>query len=622
MRNGPLWVLGVALGAFQFSVFASKPVTETANFTDALVPEGWTVADGVYVSPEYSNSVSHIALSYAATRTEQAGEAQLFATRHAGGTETQIATVNTFATGVAFDFPETAGCRRFRIVTDGLAIGSFSATWLDTRLDAPANTVASAVSSDTIEVSWNAVDGAAGYHVSVWTNAVVGTTAGTVVWEDALPGATNAPNSTKLTDQKFNACFAKTGWIRSAGASGYPTGVDGTLRIGTQSDSGWLQTPPISTSGDGIAVCFSAWAEESNTKSMAMSIERISGDEVVSVGKVDLSTDTHEFVVSVPGWNSGDSIRFNSLASGNRKTVLGGFAVLSGYSAGVSTPDVFKTVDVDDGVSCMIDGLPDSTVVNVGVQAVDGDGVLSDMTEGVTVDLSKVAVLNACPLSSLVGNVYTQNFDTVARVTSETGDKDFYNGITIPYWQAWQDGGPAAKIAFYSGGNQTGAKFVALATNVSDKVRAFGARTRQGTTMTWGIAFTNDTDAVMILERVSYAAQQWGFANTAEQSLVCSYLTTNQLVRTVDVVDGWTECCDTAARCLKGEEHDMPVATAVEEMPAEECRIAPGMVVVLRWKLEPPSSGNSALMAIDDLSITFQSVARPTVIRITSHEFR
>ena len=234
MRRWAAYSLVMAVFLSFMSALAGGLVTETAEFSGADVPAGWSVSDGSYLSPEYSNAVSRIALSYG-TSGGQAGSARLFAIDHASSVEAQIASVNTATTSAAFDFPGSSDYRQFRIATDGLALSSFSATWPDTRPDAPSNVVATALTTESLEVSWDAVDGASGYSVSVWTNVVVGASAGAVAWEDSLPGATNGASSTRMSDTKFNNCFANAGWTRSDKA-GYPTGEDGTIRIGITGD--------------------------------------------------------------------------------------------------------------------------------------------------------------------------------------------------------------------------------------------------------------------------------------------------------------------------------------------------------------------------------------------------
>ena len=598
------------IGAILISMplFAERLVTETVDFTGGVLPAGWTVANGAYVSSEYSNAVSRIALSYGASGAGQPGEAQLFAIDHSSSAETQIASVNAFTTGAAFDFPATSDYRRFRIVTSGLTLASFSATWLDARLDPPTNVVATALTTDSLEVSWDAVNGASRYMVSAWTNDVVGASAGNVAWEDTLPGATNGASSTRMSEEKFNNCFANAGWTRSEKA-GYPTGENGTIRIGIAGESGWLQTPSIEVSGSGVAVVFHARAGASNSQSMNMSVERVSGEDVIAVGEVELSTEMKKFRVLVPDWNSGDRIRFNSLAVGDRRTIIGSVALLTGYSTGVSSRVVVKEISVADATSCTISGMPRAVPVFVGVSAIDAGGVPSTISAGVEVDLANPpprSTLNACPIGGLAGHVYSENCDSLAAATSTTGDKDFYNGITLPFWQAWQGSDSAAKFAYYAGGNQTGTKFVALATDINDSSRAFGARTKQDTTMTWGLAFTNDTGSAVSLTNVSYSAQQWGFANTTNQLFSCEYLVTNRLDWIVSFSDGWRTCAETDARVFAAGTYGMPEYTIVDCVPPAEIRIAPGAVLYLKWTLHPPAKGSSALMAIDDLAVAFK----------------
>ena len=434
MRRRAACSLMMAAGLFSMSAIAGRLVTETADFSGADVPAGWTMSGGIYLSPEYSNAVSRIAFSYGATGG-QVGTAQLFAIDHASSAETQIVLVNTATTGAAFDFPGSSDYRQFRIATDGLTLASFSATWPDTRPDVPSNVVATALTTESLEISWDAADGAVGYRVSVWTNTVVGASAGSVAWEDTLPGATNGYSTTKLSDTKFSNCFAHTGWTRSEAGRVYPTGENGTIRVGTKTDSEWIQTPPIEVSGSWIAVRIHAKIGESNANPQ-MLVERISGNSTNIVGEVTLTSELQEHVLVVSDWNSGDSIRFNSFASGDRRTIIGAVALVSGYSTGTSSPVVVKEVPVADGTATTIDGLPSAVPVFVGVRAIDAGGVSSATSAGVEVDLANPpprATLNAWTVSSSADSTCRQDFDSVAGATMTSGDKDFYNGVTIPF---------------------------------------------------------------------------------------------------------------------------------------------------------------------------------------------
>ena len=525
-------------------------------------------------------------------------------------------------TGAAFDFPVTSDYRKFRIVTSGLALRSFSATWLDARLDAPTNVTAAALTTDSLEVSWDAVNGACGYRVSIWTNVVTGASEGAIAWQDMLPGATNGAATTRMSDEKFNNCFENAGWTRSDKA-GYPTGENGTIRIGITGEPGWIQTPAIWEQGQGVAILFHAKAVAANSQSMNMSVERVSGETVLAVGEVGLTTEMKEFRILIPDWSSGDCIRFNSLVAGDRRIVIGSVTLVTGYSAGSSSPVIVKEVAVADGTATTIDGLPQSVQVFVGVSAIDAGGVPSEVSAGVEIDLANpppYPTLNAWAVSSPAGARYMQDFDFLAETTGTSGDKVFCNGVTIPFMQAWQDSDPATKFAFYAGGNQTGTKFVALATNINESSRVFGARTRQDTTMTWGLAFTNAMGSTIFLTNVSYSAQQWGFANTTNQLLSCEYLVTNRLDWIVSFADGWQTCVETEAQVFGAGTYGMPESTAVGYVPPAGIRIAPNEVLYLKWTLHPPAKGNSALMAIDDLTVAFRIFERGLFMRLVNNQ--
>ena len=390
------------------------------------------------------------------------------------------------------------------------------------------------------------------------------------------------------------------------------------MRIGIADVSGWIQTPAIAISESGMAIRFCARAEEMNSKSMAIAVELVSGNEVSISYAVELTTEMKEFVIPANAWQHGNCVRFNSLASGNRKVVIGAVAVLSGYSEGTATPDMLKVVPTGVTTSCTVGGLPDSAVVYAGVRTMGAEGMSSDISEGVKVDLSKVDTLNAIRMSTLADNTYSQDFDSLAGLTMSSHDTEFFNGVTVPFMQAWQDGIAASSIVHYSGGNQSGAKFLALSTNVSSSARAFGARGKQGTMMVWGIAFTNDTDVAVALTGVSYSAQQWGFANTTNQTLDFSCLVTNRLDWIVGNTCGWRSCIETEAKVF-ADAHDMPESTIVDYVPSDGMRIAPGEVVYLRWTLYPPVKGQSSTMAIDDLTVTFESAVQQMFIRIVQN---
>ena len=621
-RNGLSVAFSMALCAMSISALGGRLVTETAEFSGSGMPAGWSAVDGGFLSPEYSNSVSRVALTYGPA-DRQFGEAQLFAIAHANGVETQIASVNAATAGAAFDFPAASDYRQFRIAANGLSLASFSATWLDTRIDAPANIVATALTTDSLEVSWDAVNGASGYKVSVWTNVVTGASEGTESWSDDFSrAAASSGNPGALSSATFNSAYADMeGW--ECVSYVYPSTNSSAIRIGgaDKDRGGVLISPPLPAGTWHLRMRAWRYRGEDGTD---MPIQRISAGVTSLVSIVSFTREAtvpEVFLVDLPALNEGDHLVFCSFTNKTPRVILDKVALVSGYSAGTSSPVVVKEVPVADGTATTIDGLPPAVPVFVGVRAIDAGGVSSATSAGVEVDLANPpprATLNAWTVSSSADSTYRQDFDSVAGATMTSGDKDFYNGVTIPFMQAWQDSDAVTKFAHYAGGNQTGAKFVAVATNINESTRAFGARGKQDTTMTWGLAFTNDMGSTISLTNVSYSAQQWGFANTTNQLLTCEYLVTNRLDWIVNVTECWQPCATTEARVLAT--HGMPEATAVNYVPEEQIRIVPGEVLYLKWTFHPPAKGNSALMAIDDLTVGFEVPGQGFLMRFVKHQ--
>lgn len=609
--------LGAVAGILSLPVAATGPEMYAVDFMGTGVPQGWTVENGEYRSPEYSNAVDRIEFSYSGAGAAASATISAFPKQ---GDGTSVATLSAASSGASFDFPETTDFRSFRIAVNGLALSSFTAYVSADTLGMPSDVaISNNITGTSFDASWSPVDDATGYRVYVWTNAVVGASAGTAVWQETMSGATNALSNTKMSDDKFAGCFENSGWTRSDKA-GYPTGENGTVRIGTTGDSGWLQTPPIVTAADDLAVRFYAKAVDTKSNGKRIAVERILGETAAFAGTVTLSLEMQEFVIPLPDWESGDCIRFNSITNGDRRVIIGAVTVVSGYSKGSLEPSYIQNVDVGLATVYSFTGLP-SVPVQFAVEAYGRRGVTSEKTEAVEVDLSnpeKVPQLNACPLSSLTSPAlaYTQNFDSLAALTATTGDKECLNGTTIQYWQYYKNDMATALIKYNGGAGNSGGLY-ALSTNQTHAVRALGAYSTQNDEFSFGLAFTNDTERTVTLSSVAYLAQQWGFANNANQKLSVSVMVTNSLNWISAYSDGWTEIGSTQSTVYGAEDvHDTPVSTPVEATPAEEISIAPGQVLMLKWTIHSLTSGKPGMMGIDDVTVTFSSKPRGIVIKL------
>jgi hypothetical protein len=279
-------------------------------------------------------------------------------------------------------------------------------------------------------------------------------------------------------------------------------------------------------------------------------------------------------------------------------------------------------LDVGALTSYSFTGLP-SVPVQFAVEAYGRRGVSSAKTEAVEVDLSnpdKVAMLNACPLSSLTSsaNTYSQNFDSLAVLTATTGDKEWLNGTTLQYWQAYKGDDAVTSFKFNGGAGNTGGLY-ALATNQNHAVRALGAYSTQNDEFSFGVAFTNDTDKTITLSTLAYLSQQWGFANTTNQTLSVSVKVVDSL-DWISAYDGWTVLASTVSIVYdEVDAHDTPVSTPVAANPEAEVSIAPGQVLMLKWTIHSLKAGKPGMMGIDDVSVIFGHKVQGLSIRIAGN---
>ena len=347
----------------------------------------------------------------------------------------------------------------------------------------------------------------------------------------------------------------------------------------------------------------------------------VSGGVTNIVGVVTLGDEAAQHHVALPALAADDRIAiFSPTNKTSARAIIDDVAILSGYSAGSLEPSYIQNVDVGLATVYSFTGLP-SVPVQFAVEAYGRRGVTSEKTEAVEVDLSnpeKVPQLNACPLSSLMSSAltYTQNFDSTAAITAPTGNKDWFNGTTIMYWQAYKNASAVDSFSYNGGGGATGGLYV-FAMNRNDPVRALGAYSTQNDEFSFGLAFTNDTERTVTLSSVAYLAQQWGFANSANQKLSVSVMVTNNLNWISAYSDGWTELGSTQSTVYGAEDvHDTPVSTPVEATPAEEISIAPGQVLMLKWTIHSLTSGKPGMMGIDDVMVTFLNKPRGIVIKL------
>ena len=414
--------LGAVAGIWSLSVAATGPEMYAVDFTGAGVPQGWTVENGEYRSPEYSNAVDRIELSYSGAGAAASATISAFPKQ---GDGTTVATLTAASSGASFDFPETTDFRSFRIAVNGLALTSFAAYLSADTLDVPSGVaISNNITGTSFDASWSPVDGATGYRAYVWTNAVVGASAGTVEWQETFA---NAPAKTSTV--AFKDEFTDNGTAGWTFEKAYASISNGAVRVGTTSDKGVLVSPPLPAfSETPLTLRITAWRQTTD-EGRDMPLGVVSGGVTNIVGVVALGDEAATYHVALPALAADDRIAiFSPTNKASARAIIDDVAILSGYSAGSLEPSYIVNDDVGAVTEYSFTGLP-SVPVQFAVEAYGRRGVTSEKTESVEVDLSnpeKVAVLNACPLSSLTSPAltYTQNFDSTAAITVPTGNKE------------------------------------------------------------------------------------------------------------------------------------------------------------------------------------------------------
>jgi len=573
----------------------------------------YTGADGSYnvtCKIEGSNIVDQLRLEY--SWASDSDTAEIYAKPYQGS-RVKVATITATTTATTFEFPDTTEFCSFDVdhVNGRWIYKGHSIVEAILTLDSPADVaISNNITGTSFDAYWNSVDGGKGYKVYVWTNAVVGASVGTAVWQESF---TNSPAKSNST--AFNVSYTDSGESAWTFDKVYAHSEAGMVRIGNTSAKGVLVSPPL---GEAVAigeplVLRIRVCKQASSDGDFMPIGIVSGDITNVLEVIELTTTPTEYQIALPALSATDRLAFHSPTNkSSARAILDEAVIVSGYSEGHEEPSyIVDGLDVGEALSHTFTDLP-SVPVQFAVEAYGRRGISSTKTDAVQIDLAnpdKVAMLNACPLSSLMGldhnYTYSQNFNSLAYVKSTSVAEDWMNGTTLPYWQAFQDENAIDSMSLYKGGNATGVKFLVLATNENDTVRALGARLKQSTTMEWGMVFTNDTDSTICLSSVSYNAEQWGFANTTNQTLALSYLVTNRLEWIAVYTGGWSGCVSTETPFLKDNQHATFESVKVDYAPESVISIRPGEVLALKWSFNPPASGNSALMAINNVTVTF-----------------
>ena len=599
-------------------------VTESVDFGGTCLPGGWGAETGALVSPIYSKAVTHVTLTYGAAMVGELGTLSVYA---AG---LKIADLNTRSEGASFDFPVDSDLHSFRVVTNGASLFSFSASWPDSRLAAPANVVATGNTGSSFYLSWDAVASATGYRVSIWTNVVTDASEGTTQWIEGFSNSGATTGSSAAFDGASHTDNGTHGWTCDRV---YRSLLHGAIRVGSSSAAGWIATPPFESAyfGDSVALRICACATNSS-ESVRMSVAIVSGAVTNDLGVVDVAAgpDPSCRYVPIAGVGVGDVVVVHSPVSTKTSErpvlLLDEIAIVSGYSAGTQTPVVFREETVGaDVTSVSIHDLP-PCAVSVGVQALAASAQdNSESSATIVVDLANPPPV---PVLSVSGDIvcsesgYVENFDVFDGLAPSSV---WIDGVTLPYWQCRRGCAEVAMITIKSGmGNKNVGLYDFHGTNKHYTAgHSLAIVSKTNNRMYMGFAVTNNMDVTLSEFSLSYTARQWTFSHdrVAPQSLYLEYLVTNHVVSVSD--DGaWIEVTPlkfnaegSLAEAELKDKADYATGSAFAMLSAElgGVSIKAGEVLMLRWTSDPIANGEA--LGVSDVSLRCVAPANGMVMQ-------
>ena len=580
-------VAPLALFAFAALPASGAEIRVPADFST------WTDNGGALVSSNYPGPLAEVEVEISGGAD---GFALLKAAGKDGGAFLPVAQLYGTATGATFRIAAENGFRRLSVETgNGSSVKSLVATYIDYKLEAPELALTDWTGTSAT-FSWNAVEGASGYRIDVWTNGIAGASAGSEVWRETFENVESAQIAQKLnSDENFDT----EGWSFE---NVYRCAEEGSVQIGNNKNSGWLQTPALPEVRNAyLRIELRRVNELANPSSI--SVDLVSGGETNTIGTVQIDHLAASVHYIPAGDISGGTAVIHSIQTGDRRVVIYDFAVVAGYAAGetVRCPVAAETVTSPDGVAATVDGLSgENAYASITAMSPHGDEFASGESNILNIDLAHPPV--KIMLSACDNGVYTQSFDSVTVMAS-----GWINMVTLPGWAGYYGADAVVQIRKYLPSAANGGLYSCV-TNSYGNGAALGGLPSGEKNLLFGAKFQNDTSSAVYIDRISFEAQQWGFNNsTADgETLVLEYLVADA---STDLNAGgdWTEIEDLRfnAEYVKDALPETVPASRTMAKDGLGILVGQGRILHLRWRM--PKHSNAALLGIDDFKLEFLS---------------
>ena len=581
-----------------FSLSASEEVTQTESF--GTLPEGWSATvRGGFLSPEYPNEVRRIALAFSLSAPGGNVEVWDYLSNE------KLAFIDGRAVSAGFEFSAGSGIRRLELRPDDAVLESFTAAWLNTALSAPENFIVADSFKNSALLMWDAVEGANSYRVTIWTNTVVGASEGTDTWRETFSKMPVSASNQQMKPEDLGYADHGEDWKNQSFSGLYHLSQGGGIRLGKTTGAGEITVPHILSEGENLLRVSAFKYDGSGVRKLGIYTLSADGSVTNGVAELELTDADYEYRVILPGDVVGGKLLLKSMSSSQDCRVgITEISIWKDFSEGREEKAVIDE-KITGETSAVVGGLPESGFF-AAVTALDGAASGSSASTP-----SEIAVrLQDAPKKMLPGSLvcggYAENFDGLSR-----GSDGWFDGKTVPYFLAAQNGGAAEKFSATSGtGGKSGGLYAFHASGAESY--SLAAVANSNNKMAFGFCISNDTAAVLKNFTLSFTAKQWTFdaARTAQQNL--RLFAAGGVSSLIEAADAAAEITSAGFSAISNADFKAKVDGVDDvsysrriEVVVGDIALKPGEKAVFYWA--PDQVSNADALGVDDVSVSCTS---------------
>ena len=454
---------------------------------------------------------------------------------------------------------------------------------------------------DAFQISWNAVAGAEGYVVNVWTNGVIGASAGTEVLGERFSGVTNRDYTSQWSIADINQCCDYCHWSGES-IRGYPSKFSGdeehAIVLGSEGGSGWICSEPLAVSGETIVRLRLTRHTDDDTAPVLVAF--LKNGETNFAESVSLGTAIHSFsdyAVAASNVTSGCQLL---IATQKKRTgvkfgrvAVSGISVVSGYSPGQTVDLPVVSDQPVEGTSYLQERTSPvrySYSVAARGASVDGTPVAGQ------VDMGDPPWLRCWRASGFLPKPGSRALD-LSKMSPITSARDWVNGSDGDGLYAFMQTNGIAKLRPFSASATNYAVYQLKETSGQDLVYGLGLLGNGSSEMRLVLPIRLDARRPIKMLTVSYVLTRLTWKDkTKDTKLTFSWLTGDEIGAMEDLDAQWTEIADGGFAFSADDAEPVMCQVSFSARQLQSVKY-----LFLQWSV--PMQGNSAMIGLSDLVV-------------------